>query len=64
MSHHTTIIATTKINNNNITNFHSDLKMIAIYKELVLKLFFVHKGGFVFESFQETFKSHFGYDLD
>jgi len=35
MSHHTIIIATTEINNNNISNFHSVLKMIIDYKELV-----------------------------
>jgi hypothetical protein len=63
MSHHTTIIVTTE-KNNNITNFHSVLKMKTIYKDLMFKLLFVHKGGFVFESFQETFKSHFGYGLD
>jgi hypothetical protein len=64
MSHHTTIIATTERNNNNITNFRSVLKMIVICKELVFKLLFVPRGGFVFKSFQEPFKSHFGYDLD
>jgi hypothetical protein len=64
MSHHTTIIATTNGNNNNITNFHHVLKMIADYKELVLKLLFVHKRRFAFGSLQETFKFRFGYDLD
>ncbi len=56
ISHHTTIIATTKRNNNNMINFHSVLKMIIDYKELVLKLLFVHKRGFAFKSFLETFK--------
>jgi len=64
MSHHTIIIATIEKNNNNITNFHNIFKMIADYKELVLKLLFIHKKGFVLGSFQETFKSHYGYDLD
>ncbi len=64
MSHHTTIIATTESNNNNTTNFHSVLKMITNYKELMLKLLFIHRGGFVFESLQKTFKSHFEYDLN
>jgi hypothetical protein len=51
MSHHTSIIVTTKRNNNIINNFHSVLKMIIDCKELVLKLLFVHKGGFVLGSF-------------
>jgi hypothetical protein len=63
MSHHTTIIATTNGNNSDITNFHSVLKMIANYKELMLKLLFVHKRRFAFGSLQETFKFRFGYDL-
>jgi hypothetical protein len=50
MSHHTIIIATTEINNNNITNFHSVLKMIIDYKELMLKLLFIHRRGFAFGS--------------
>jgi hypothetical protein len=64
MSQHTIISVTTKKNNKNITNFHNVLKMIANYKELVLELLFVHKGGFAFGSFQKIFKSYFEYDLD
>jgi hypothetical protein len=64
MSHHTTIIVTTKKNNENITNFHNILKMIINHKELMLKLLFVHKGGFAFGSLQKIFKSCFEYDLN
>jgi hypothetical protein len=64
MFHHTTIIIKIDKNNNNITNFHNVLKMIADCKELLLELLFVHKGGFVVGSLQETFKSCFRYDLD
>jgi len=64
ISHHTNIIATIERNNNNITNFHNVLKMIANNKELVLKLLFVHRGGFMLGSLHETFKSCFGCDLD
>jgi hypothetical protein len=64
MSHHTTIITTTNGNNNNIINFHNNPKMIIDYKELMLKLFFVHKRWFALGSFQKTFKFCFGYDLD
>jgi hypothetical protein len=42
MYHHTTIIATIEKKKNNITNFHSVLKMIADYKELMLELLFIH----------------------
>ncbi len=55
ISHHTIIIATTKRNNNNIINFYNVLKMIVDYKKLVSELF-VHRGGFVFRSFLESFK--------
>jgi hypothetical protein len=64
MSHHTTIIVTTKKNNKNITNFHNVFKMIIDYKELVLELLFVHRGGFAFGNLQETFKSCLEHDLD
>jgi hypothetical protein len=64
MSHHTTIIATIERNYNNIINFHNVLKMIIDYKELVFELLFIHIGGFAFGSLQETFNSHFRYDLD
>ncbi len=64
MSHHTTFIATTEKNKNNIINFHSVLKMMADYKELVFELLFIHKRGFALGSLQKTFKSCFGYDLD
>jgi hypothetical protein len=50
MSHHTIIIATIKRNNNNITNLHNVLKMVADYKKLMLELLFVHKGGFALGS--------------
>ncbi len=30
----------------------------------MLKLLFVHRGGFIFGNFRKTFKSHFGCDLD
>jgi hypothetical protein len=30
----------------------------------MFKLLSIHIGGYAFESLQETFKSHFGYDLD
>jgi hypothetical protein len=54
--HHNSIIATTRRNNNNIINFHSALKMMADYKELMFKLLFIHRGGFALGSFLETFK--------
>ncbi len=56
ISHHITIIATIEINNKNIINFHSVLKMITDYKELMFELLFVHIGGLAFGSFLETFK--------
>jgi hypothetical protein len=64
MSHDTTIITTIDRNNNNITNFHSVLKMIDDCRELMFKLLLVHIRGFAFGILQENFKSHFGYDLD
>jgi len=64
VSHHTTIIATIERNYNNIINFHNVLKMIIDYKELVFELLFIHIGGFVLGSLQETFNPHFRYDLD
>jgi hypothetical protein len=51
MSHHTIIIATIERNNNNITNFHNVLKMVANYKGLMLELLFVRKGRFALGSF-------------
>jgi hypothetical protein len=50
MSHHTIIIATIERNNNNISNLHNVLKMVADYKKLMLELLFVHKGGFALGS--------------
>jgi hypothetical protein len=38
--------------------------MIADCKELMFKLLFIPRGGFVVRNLHETFKSHFGCDLD
>jgi hypothetical protein len=56
ISHHTIIITTIERNNNNIITFHNVLKMVINYKELVLKLLFVHKGRYAFGSFLKTLK--------
>jgi hypothetical protein len=56
ISHHTTIIAKTERNNDNIINFHIVLKMIFDCKELMFKLLFVHRGRFALGSFLKTFK--------
>jgi len=50
MSHHTIIIATTEINNNNISNFHSVLKMIIDYKELVSSCCVFTEEGLLLEA--------------
>jgi hypothetical protein len=51
ISHHTTIIATIKSNNNNIINFHNVLKMITDFKELMFELLFIHREGLLLEAY-------------
>jgi DUF438 domain-containing protein len=46
------------------TNLYNVPKFITNYKELVLKLLSIHKGGSTLASLWKTFKSHFKYDLD